>query len=64
MLGLNKCWPNVLALRAAGAFGPPQDLTWDNMVIQTLDDSEGKLQMSIFIQNSTWTKNNVIVSLD
>ena len=40
MLGPNKCWPNVLALRAAGALGPPQDLTWDNMVIHTLDDSE------------------------
>ena len=44
MLGLKKCWPNVLALWAAGAFSPPQSLTWENMVIHTLDDSESKLQ--------------------
>ena len=49
-LRTNKNWDRISAGRMSqpcgqqGAFGPLMGLTWDNMVIHTLDDSEGKLR--------------------
>ena len=52
MLGPSKCCLRVLALPLApmmildmtSDYGAMLGLTWDNMVIHMLDDSEGKLR--------------------